>query len=536
MKKGIPILLLLSACASVTSPTGGPKDETPPVLEFSNPTNNQKNFDGTSIELSFNELIKLKDPKEEILITPSPGKDTKYIARKNKLIIEPQNQWQENTTYSISFRDGVQDLNEGNPAENLRLAFSTGPIIDSLIISGKVKETFSEKAPEKITVALYQSDTFNIYNHTPTYFTKCNKDGDFSLQNLKAGTYFVYAFDDKNKNLKVDSKTERFGFNTLPIILTANTDSVLLSLIAIDARPLQLTAVRHTDKTSRVRYNKGLDSIRITSDKHIPFTFGDNTNEIIFYHNLTSSDSIKTKLFAIDSLGQTTDSTVYIKRTNTKMAEEGFTLSQISESYDHLKRIYTNKISYNKPLKSIQPDSIYIRFDSLTKKPIPISNYLIDTIRHTLQVITETIPVDTSATNPKFPLTLIYGKGAFISHLQDSSKQIKKELKFLTEEETGLVSVKVETTKPNFILQLLTSDDKIFYEVKNTKEYIFRFVKAQEYKFRYIIDRNGNGSWDPGNFATRTEPEQVIYYKSDEGKYTFPIRANWEYGPLLIKF
>jgi hypothetical protein len=61
-------------------------------------------------------------------------------------------------------------------------------------------------------------------------------------------------------------------------------------------------------------------------------------------------------------------------------------------------------------------------------------------------------------------------------------------------------------------------------------------VKAQEYKFRYIVDRNGNGKWDPGNFIMRTEPEEVYYYKSEEGKYSFPIRANWEYGPLMIKF
>lgn len=536
MKKTLPILLLLSACASVTSPTGGPKDETPPTLEFSSPTNNQKNFKGTTLELSFSEMIKLKDPKEEILITPSPGKDTKFTAKKNKLIIEPQNLWLENTTYSIAFRDGVQDLNEGNAAENLRLAFSTGPIIDSLMISGKIKETFSEKAPDKITVALYQNDTFNIYIHTPTYFTKCNKEGLFSIQNLKPGTYFVYAFDDKNKNLKVDSRTEKFGFKTVPILLTQNTDSVSLQLISIDARPLQLTAVRHTDKTSMVRYNKGLDSIRVTSEKFVPFAYGDNTNEIIFYHNFTDTDSIKTTLFAIDSLGQKNDSVIYIKHSNTKMAQESFKVSEVLESYDHIKRIYTHKLSFNKPLQSIQPDSIYIRFDSLTKTPIPIKNYSIDTIRHTIKIDTEIIPLDTASTNPKFPLSLIYAKGSFVSTTQDSSKQITKQIKFLKEEETGLVSVKVETTNAHFILQLVTLDDKIVYEARNTKQHTFRFVKAQDYKLRYILDRNGNGKWDPGNFITGTEPEEIFYYKSDEGKFSFPIRANWEYGPLLLKF
>jgi uncharacterized protein (DUF2141 family) len=534
VKRLIPILLLLTACASVTSPTGGPKDETPPELESSNPVNNQKNFKGSSLEITFSELIKLKDPKEEILITPSPGKDTKFIAKKNTLIIEPQNPWAENTTYSISFRDGVQDLNEGNSAENLRLAFSTGPIIDSLSISGNVKETFSEKIPDKITVALYQSDTFDIYSDLPTYFTKSNKAGEFSIQNLKSGTYFLYAFDDKNKNLKVDSKTERFGFRTRPVILAENADSTLISLIAIDARPVKLTAVRHTEKTTRVRYNKGLDSVKVVSDTTFPYTYGDSPSEIIFYHNLTSSDSIKTKMIAIDSLGQTSDSTIYIKRTDTKMAKESFTVKEISEKYDHQKRTYSHTLSYNKPLKAIRIDSIYLRYDSLTKEPISSKNISIDTIRKTLQINTNPTRIDTAKV--KRPITLIYTKGALLSNEQDSSKQITKEIKFLQEEETGLVGVKVETTQTHFILQLVTTDDKIAAEVKNTKEHTFKFVKAQEYKFRYIIDRNQNGKWDPGNFVTKTEPEEIVYYKSEEGKYTFPIRANWEYGPLLIEF
>lgn len=538
MKNYLPLLFVLAGCATVTSPTGGPTDEAPPKLLDSNPTTNQKNFKGTTLELTFNELIKLKDPKEEILITPSPGKDTKFIARKNKLFIEPQNPWQENTTYSITFREGVQDLNEGNPAENLRLAFSTGPIIDSLSVAGYVKQTFSEKAPDKITVALYEKDTFNIFTHTPTFFTKCNKEGRFSIQNLKSGTYYLYAFDDKNKNLKVDSKTERFGFKTQPITLTKNIDSTTVSLITLDARPIQLTAVRHTEKTTRVRYNKGIDSLRVVSAKPVYYTFGDNTAEIIYYHGLSQNDSIQSRIVAIDSLGQTTDSTIYLKRSDTKMAEEGFSLKEISETYDHLKRTYTHRLSYNKPITIIRPDSLYIQLDSTTRQPIPLSNVTFDTIRHTITIQTPALPLDTTATSTKTPrrTTLTYAPSAFISHTQDTSKRITKEITFLKEEETGLVTIKTQATSPHYIIELTTKDDKVYATSRNTPNHTFTFVKANEYKLRVIIDTNGNGKWDPGNFATRTEPEQILYYKSEEGNYTFPIRANWEYGPLTIKF
>ncbi|MBX2895458.1 MAG: Ig-like domain-containing protein [Cyclobacteriaceae bacterium] len=536
MKRLLPLIAILAGCASVTSPTGGPKDDTPPELINAYPANNQKNFNGKEIELTFSEMIKLKDPKEEILITPSPGKDTKFLVKKNKLVIEPEFPWQENTTYSLNFRDGVQDLNEGNPAENLRLAFSTGPIIDSLSISGAVKETFSEKTPEKITVALYQQDTFNIFNHMPTYFTKSNKEGKFVIPNLKSGKYYVYAFDDKNKNLKVDSKTEKFAFKVDPILVNQNKDSVILTLIRIDARPLQLTAVRHTEKTSRVRFNKGIDSLAVKSEKSVNYFFGDNSSELIFQHNLINADSIKIKLLAVDSIGQQIDSTFFIKRSETKIPVETFALKESASTYNHNKRIYTHKITYNKTLSHLIPDSIYIRIDSATRLPIPLSNIAIDTIRHILQLETPAIPTDTSKSNNKHPIALILAKAAFITTEQDSSKRIVKDIKFEKEEDNGMVSIKVITAEKNFIVQLLSADDKVFDEIINVKEHTFRFVKPNEYKLRVIIDTNGNGKWDAGNFFKRNEPEKTLYYQSDEAKYSFPIRANWEYGPLLLRF
>ena len=75
MKKLVCILLIISAsiilwqCASQTTPTGGPKDETPPTLKRSIPSNKQTNFKGKAIELTFDELLQLNNPKEEILIT-----------------------------------------------------------------------------------------------------------------------------------------------------------------------------------------------------------------------------------------------------------------------------------------------------------------------------------------------------------------------------------------------------------------------------------------------------------------------------------
>src|SRR5262245_27405934 len=97
------LLLLLGACARQTTPEGGPKDVTAPKLVRSNPENNQKNFHGKTLTLTFTEQVKLKDPKEEIIIAPEPAKDISYLAKQNRVIIETKAGWRDSTTYSLAF-------------------------------------------------------------------------------------------------------------------------------------------------------------------------------------------------------------------------------------------------------------------------------------------------------------------------------------------------------------------------------------------------------------------------------------------------
>ena len=72
--------------------------------------------------------------------------------------------------------------------------------------------------------------------------------------------------------------------------------------------------------------------------------------------------------------------------------------------------------------------------------------------------------------------------------------------------------------------------------ISNIKEYTFRYLQPNEYKIRVIIDENNNGKWDVGNFYKKTESEKIIFYKSEDGKYSTQLRAYFEIGPLLIKF
>jgi uncharacterized protein (DUF2141 family)/methionine-rich copper-binding protein CopC len=542
------ILFTFSMCANQTSPGGGPQDKKAPELLSSIPKNNQLNFKGEKFELEFDEYIKLKDPAEEIMITPSVGKETKFIAKKNKVIIVPKNKLLENTTYSVSFRDGVQDISESNPAFNLRLAFSTGPEIDSLKVYGSVSEMFKEEIPEKITVALYQSDTFNIFNHQPIYFTRTDKKGKFSITNLKAGDYYIYAFDDKSKNLKVESKSERFGFLTRKIELYEKYDSIKIPLIRVDAREIKMTNIRHTEKLSRIKFNKRIDSLTVNYDHANKFiyNFGDTKEELIFYKDNLGKDSVKVSIHATDSVGHSLDTITYIKSIEVKVIKETFKMSSFELKYEKETEKLTATSSFNKPIATFTLDSMYVQIDSTTFQPITKKEITIDTLNHKLKIETlvkRKVP-PASNSNPEElqkkqkveTSLLVFGKGAFISIEEDSSKASSNEIKIPEGEETGSLSIEVTTKEKNYIVQLLTTSGQVVKSLRQPTKYVFKNLPPAEYKIRTLIDRNNNGTWDVGSFEKRIEPEQIILYKTFDGKTTTPVRANWEVGPLVIKF
>jgi uncharacterized protein (DUF2141 family) len=536
MKGFFPMLLLvfLAQCARVSQPTGGPQDKEPPELEYSIPTNGEKNYKAKQIELTFNEAVKLKNPQEEIIITPSVGTKTKFLAKKNKITITPENDWKDSTTYSIAFRGAVQDLNESNPSEDLHLAFSTGNFIDSLKIGGSISETFQDKIPEKITVAVYQSDTFDIFKHKATYFTKSNKEGNFSIQNLKPGKYYVYAFEDKNKNSRVDSKSEKFGFVAKPIQLQNHKDSIQINLVKVDSRPIKISSVRNTSSVSMIRFNKLLSNVRLQSkDTKYIYCYGDNQGEVVIYKDFNKTDSVQVNVFAYDSIQQELDTTVYIKYTQNKKIDESFKMSDWQTDFNPETKLLELKSISNKLILSANYDSMYIQIDSTNFQSIKPEHLKFDTLTKTLKISTY-LKIDEKqhTLNP----VVIFGKGAFASIDNDSTKSKEIKVNIPRLKDTGTLSVQINTSEKHFELRLLDATGKLVKSIRDQTKYVFKYLKPAEYRIAVIIDSNNNGLWDPGIYYKLIEPEQVILYKNAENKYTFPIRANWEVGPLVISF
>jgi uncharacterized protein (DUF2141 family) len=547
---------LLSSCARQTSPSGGPKDSIPPSVFYSIPKNGTTNYKQQQIELGFDEFIALNNPKEQIIITPDVQKKYDIVARKRKVVLMFDNQLNDTTTYTINFRNSVQDITEKNNARNLKLAFSTGSYIDSLAVSGNVIDPLTYADVKQATVALYKQDTFNIFKHKPIILTETDDKGKFIIENLKPGKYFIYAILDKNKNLVVDSKNETYGFSTDTISLFQNVNTVIIPLQKLDTRSLKLISGRPYNTYFNIKTSKNLDQYKvISSEFDVQSTFGETTDNVKVYNpGIADGDSLKIHFTASDSVQNKMDTILYAKFSSKKPTQEAFSIKNEGFKVYHTKGILVGKLKYSKPLSQILTDSINYKIDSLHTINISRENITIDSIQNTIRIErifdktlvakpieqkpsqTAARPKSTSSPSKKEQHLLIFGTGAFISTEQDSSSRIEETVRPIYYDETGIIFVNVETSEPSFVVELLDTSFKLIKSAANKKKITFEDLPPAEYQIRLIIDTDKNGTWTPGMFSKKIPAEKTVLYRSEKGATTIKLKANFELGPMLIKY
>lgn len=551
--------LFILSCARQTSPTGGPKDTIPPILIRSFPVKEQTNFKDNTIELIFDEAVAVNNPKEQIIITPDINKEYDIVAHKNRVSLTLNNKLKDSTTYSFNFRDAVQDITEKNPAVNLKLAISTGSYIDSLSIEGITVDPLKDKEYKDVTIALYENDTFNILKHKPVYLTKSNDKGRYRLENLKPGVYHVYAIDDKNRNLIVDSKTELYGFLVDSIYLTTNIKSIAIPLIKLDARSLKLTNSRPYNTYFNIKTSKNLKQFKLSSTGEIVMSsFGDDQSNIKIYNTFDTKDSVAIKLYALDSVNNSLDTTIYAKFNEREVKPESFAVKSEGFRVISNKSTIKGRIQFNKPLLEVKFDSIIYRIDSIKTVTFSRENIVWDSLHNRLtlektfdksllappkepDVKTKPQPTQPSPQAKAAPKKIInhqllFGKGAFVSIELDSSKHTEEQLKPLALEETGIIFVEIQTTEPNFIVELLDKNFNVVASQKNNRKPQFEDLSPSEYQIRLIIDKDNDGKWSPGNYLKKQEPEHIRFYRNEKANPLINLKANWEVGPLLIKY
>jgi hypothetical protein len=210
----IVVFCLTINCARQSSPTGGVKDEEPPIALRSKPVNYSTNFKGKKFMVEYDEYIVLKNVNQELLVSPPVTEKPVVKLRGKKMIVKINNTLKDSTTYNFNFFDAITDLNEGNILKNFQFEFSTGPQFDSIYLGGIVQNAFDYKTEAGVYVMLYQQlDDSTPRTQIPEHIGKTNKEGMFMVPNMRDIPYYAFALKDLNNNRKFDLPNESIAFS-----------------------------------------------------------------------------------------------------------------------------------------------------------------------------------------------------------------------------------------------------------------------------------------------------------------------------------
>lgn len=539
------VVFFLAACASQSMPTGGLKDVTPPKLLSTYPNDQSTNFNGNMIILEFDEDIKTQKLQEELQISPFIDGTYKSTVKRNILTLKFDTPFAENTTYTFTFGKGVVDFNEGNIPKNIKLAFSTGNKIDSLLITGTISSLMKGTDLENAMVGLYayndvEADSFDITNRRPLYFSLTDSLGRYAIENIKTGKYKVYALaEPKDKRDYVYNKnTELIGFYEEPLQIGTSYSGVDFKVIRYDILPFRLSGARQRAQYFEIKFNKNIADYTIKyqdEGKEVDYDtlfYPVLQDEYInFYNrNMNTEDSISAIMSFTDSIGNTIDTTLTVQFGKVRKPRESpFSVREEPTSGMPIlpNKELELKLFFNKPVISMQYDSIIVGFkgDS-TGSRTTASDWSFNKNRTEVSFIKR---IELSTDKDK-ALQLQIRSNTFVSVENDTLKDAKN-LEYSQGEESsyGVISGHVLGKYDNFILEVIDDKGKVEKTIQNQRTYRFENLSTGKKTMRVLIDKNGNGKWDNGDFEKHILPEPVIHLRRE-----LELKANWEFEDVDI--
>ena len=228
-----------SGCANIIPPTGGPRDSTAPRLVSASPKDSTLNFRSNRIVFTFDEYI--DDPQDlqsNLLFTPTleVNPEIAIRAKTMTLTFRGKDTLEANTTYIFNFGNAIRDVNESNVLRNFVYTVSTGPVLDSLTLEGKVILAENGKTDSTLIVMLHRNLADSaVTQQRPVYIARVNADGSFRFQNLPKDTFAIYALGDALSTMRRYTDTSKpFAFANSDVVPGTTKD---ITLYAYSARP-----------------------------------------------------------------------------------------------------------------------------------------------------------------------------------------------------------------------------------------------------------------------------------------------------------
>lgn len=504
------MVMALVQCARRGRPSGGPKDITPPQLVSADPPNKTLNFKSEKIRLYFDEYIKLTDVQKQLIISP-PLKNLPEITPQggaSKVIeIVLKDTLLENTTYTINFGQSIEDNNEGNPNSFLTYVFSTGDYLDSLSITGVVLDALNREPEEFVSVMLYEKDSSytdsTIYKQPPLYVTNTlDSTNVFTLNNLKAGEFALFALKDEGKNYKFDQNVDKIGF--LGYSITLPTDSIFALSLFREIPDYNAVLPKYAAKNKIIfGYTGQGDNMEIELINSLP----DSVRTIISKEPEKDSLNYWITNFEADSL-------VFKVVNKREKVIDTFMVKPRKLPMDTLVlRANTNKtispenmfwVSGNTPIIKVDTSKITL----VNKDTVAVAfDVKLDSILNRLNF--DVIPPN----EDMYQLTLL--PKAVTDFFGDTNDTISYRLSPANPEEFGVLRLILTgaVTYPTVVQILSEKGDDVVREQSASDPQTFEFKNLEpgKYLVRVIGDTNGNKKWDTGSFLKKKFPEDVSY-------------------------
>jgi uncharacterized protein (DUF2141 family) len=519
------ITSLVLGCANRGTPSGGDKDEDPPVIKRVNPENFSTQFSGDEIEIEFDEFVKIKNAQKQLIISPpldnQPsiyplGGASKTITIKIKDTLKP------NTTYAFNFGESIVDNNEENPYPYFRYVFSTGDAIDSLSVKGYVVDALEEEPDKFVSVMLYEVDsTYTdsiVFKEKPRYITNTlDSLTSFSVDNIKAGTYKLIALKDQSNNYTFDQKQDKIAF--IEDYVTVPTDSVYeLKLFKEVVNFKAIKPKQENGKKIIFPYEGSYEDMRIKILGDTPEGFDskitkDPKTDTLYYWYKPEFE-VDTTLFVVSH--KTAIDT--FKHRFRNLERDSLQISALYSSILNFDQDFT--LETTTPIVSIDSSKITI----IDKDSLAVSfKTEVDTLLNRIALKIE------KEEGQKYELTML--PNTFMDFYDETnSDTLIYSFRTKMKSEYGNIRVNLRNAKFPLIVQLCNTNGLVLYEKYTTSSPVVDFtdVVPKQYKLRVIFDTNENRKYDPGDFLRGVQPERVSYApKIDE------VRANFD---LIVEF
>jgi len=520
----LALTLLAAGCAKQGYPTGGPKDMTPPAAVGATPANATREFGAKQFYIEFDEYVVLKDATNNVLVSPPLKYKPEYTTKGKGIVVKLKDTLQANTTYLFQFKDAIADFTEGNVLPSYEYVFSTGGQMDTMMMEGRVVDALTGKAwKETVTVAAYgSSDTGDtVATHVqPTLVTRCDKEGRFAFHYIPAGRYRIVAFEDANRNLRLDA-TEAAAWDSVWWAAADSIDSTATSTLLISAPDHRKQRVLKSEFAA-----PGLITIVTQLPMQAPVLAG----EAMEWRLNPGRDTMrvwcmnaKCDSAVVTLTDEGLNDTLRLRyRQSTKKGNRGTGSSGLTQKDPLMKALCSGSTAYY--------DSLYIGFAN----PIAASDAkAVARVLNTKDSTRAEYPIvlDSSGMRARIQATLKSGE-TYSIHIADSLftdiyGEMNDSLVFtLTPKDYGILTLHLTVVGGQpLVVEVVDKNDTVVQRQPAVSSATLKFthLPAGDYRIRAIYDNDSNGRWTPGNYRLQRQPEKIVY----QGK-TLQLREKWE--------